>query len=244
MNSDEAKQILLLYRPGTADAEDPSVAEAITLARQDPELTAWFEQHQAFQKAMRVKFRQIKAPEHLKLELLAGTKIIRPTVWWQRPAWLAAAAAIALLIGYLAFRQRPYIPDHFVDFRNMVVAKAEGQYGMDFETSDMEQLRNHFAAKGAPADYHLPQGLQKAQLLGGVKLSWRTHPVSMICMRTSDSTNVWLFVTERGALKDAPFGKRKFDKVDQLFTAGWVEGERIYVLAAPDERGFEGKYFY
>jgi uncharacterized membrane protein YbaN (DUF454 family) len=243
VNSDEAKQILLLYRPGTADAEDPSVAEAISFARQDPELATWFEQHQAFQKAIRAKFRQVKAPEHLKLELLAGANVIRPAVWWQQPAWLAVAAAIALLVGYLAFWQRPYIPDHFADYRKMMVAKAEGQYGMDLTTSDMEQLRKHFLQKGAPADYNLPQGLQNAQVLGGVRLSWRTHPVSMVCLRTSDSTNVWLFVTDRSALKDAPAGQRKFDKVDQLLTASWTEGDQLYVLAAPDERDFEQKYF-
>lgn len=243
MNRNEAEEILLLYRPGTADADDPVVAEAISFARQDPDLAAWFKQHQAFQKAMRAKFREIEAPAHLKLAVLRESKIIRPAVWWQRPAWLAAAAAIALLAGYLAFWQRPYIPDHFADFRKMMVAKAEGLYGMDWETHDMEQLRKLLAEKGAPADYHLPQKLQNALLLGGVKLSWRAHPVSMVCMRTADNTNVWLFITERSALKDAPVGKRKFEKVDQLLTASWTDGERIYVLAAPYERGFEGKYF-
>lgn len=243
MNRDEAKEILLLYRPGTADADDPAVAEAIAFARQDPDLAAWFKQHQAFQKAMRAKFREIETPGHLKLAVLTETKIIRPAVWWQRPAWLAAAAAIALLLGYLAFWQRPYIPDHFVDFRNMMVGKAEGLYEMDWQTSDMEQLRRRFAEKGAPADYRLPPGLQKAQLLGGVKLSWRTHPVSMVCLRTPDKTNVWVFVTDRSALKDPPPAQRKLEKVDRLKTASWTEGDRIYVVAAPDESGFEGRIF-
>ena len=35
MNRDEAKNILLLYRPGTADAADPQIAEALALAKQD-----------------------------------------------------------------------------------------------------------------------------------------------------------------------------------------------------------------
>jgi hypothetical protein len=209
----------------------------------DPDLAAWFKQHQAFQKAMRAKFREIEAPAHVKMAVLAESKIIRPAIWWQRPASLAAAATIALLLCYLAFWQRPYIPDRFADLRKMMVAKAEGLYGMDWETSDMEQLRKRFTEKGAPADYHVPEKLQNARLLGGVKLSWRTHPVSMVCMRTADNTNVWLFVTDRSAMKDAPVGKRQYQKVDQLFTASWTDGERTYVLAAPDERGFEGKYF-
>ena len=60
MTRGAVKEILLLYRPGTADAEDPQVAEAIEFAKRDPELGRWFEQHQVFQAAMRAKFRQIE----------------------------------------------------------------------------------------------------------------------------------------------------------------------------------------
>jgi hypothetical protein len=66
VNSAEAKAVLLLYRPGAADAADPPMTEALELARQDPELGRWFEEHRAFQKAMRAKFRQIEVPAHLK----------------------------------------------------------------------------------------------------------------------------------------------------------------------------------
>ena len=69
MSSAEAREVLLLYRPGTAEAADPQMAEALELARQDPELGRWFEQHCAFQKAMRAKFRQIEVPVHLKTSL-------------------------------------------------------------------------------------------------------------------------------------------------------------------------------
>jgi hypothetical protein len=39
---EQAKHILLLYRPGTADWQDPDVAAAIDLARRDLDLAAWF----------------------------------------------------------------------------------------------------------------------------------------------------------------------------------------------------------
>jgi hypothetical protein len=70
VTSIEAREILVLYRPGTADAADPQMAEALALARQEPELGRWFEQHRAFQKAMRAGFRQIEVPAHLKASLL------------------------------------------------------------------------------------------------------------------------------------------------------------------------------
>lgn len=77
MRSEEAKQILLLYRPGSADDQDPQVARALDLAREDPELSCWFHQHCAFQERVRAKLRQIKVPKHLKQALLARRKVVR-----------------------------------------------------------------------------------------------------------------------------------------------------------------------
>ena len=70
MNRSEAREVLLLYRPGTADAADPQIAEALELAGSDPELGRWFDQHRAIQKAMCAKFQQIEIPSHLKASLL------------------------------------------------------------------------------------------------------------------------------------------------------------------------------
>lgn len=71
MNRDEAKQVLLLYRPGTAEAEDPEIVAAMEVARRDPELGAWFHQHVQFQTYMRGKLRAIEVPRRLKTRLLA-----------------------------------------------------------------------------------------------------------------------------------------------------------------------------
>src|SRR5262249_32695874 len=38
MNSEQAKEILIIYRPGTADREDPDIAAALELAKADTEL--------------------------------------------------------------------------------------------------------------------------------------------------------------------------------------------------------------
>ena len=62
MNRDEAKSILLLYRHGTADADDPQIAEALALAEHDPELKDWLVEHCARQIVLREKFRQIPVP--------------------------------------------------------------------------------------------------------------------------------------------------------------------------------------
>jgi hypothetical protein len=81
----DAQDILLLYRPGTLDGEDPQIAKAIEFAAQDLELTQWFKQHQAFQAAMRLKFRQIEIPAHLKVALL--TRVLIPEACRLAPIW-------------------------------------------------------------------------------------------------------------------------------------------------------------
>ncbi len=78
MNREEAKQVLLLYRPGTEDAEDPQVKAAMELVAQEPELRHWFTEHSKFQIAMRSRFRELDVPGHLKAALLARTKIEAP----------------------------------------------------------------------------------------------------------------------------------------------------------------------
>jgi uncharacterized membrane protein YbaN (DUF454 family) len=243
VSPDQAREILLLYRPGTADAEDPEIIEAMAVARRDPQLARWFEDHVAFQSAMRASFRQIAVPDQLKLELLTGHKLIRPPAWWQRPVWLAAAAAVVLVLGLAAFWLRPAVPDRFANFQEMMVSKAENvAYAMDWPTNDMPALRAALATRGAPANYDVPKGLASLQLTGGTALTWRANPVSMVCFDRGDKQMVFLFVMKRSALKDPPPGKPLVAKIDTMMTVSWTTGDQTYVLAGPEEANFLQKY--
>jgi uncharacterized membrane protein YbaN (DUF454 family) len=245
LNRAEAKEILLLYRPGTRDGEDPQIIEAMQMARQDPELGTWFEQHQAFQLAMRAKFKEIAVPDHRKLALLAGQKIVRPSVFWQRPVWLAAAAIFVALLGLSIFWLRPSVPDRFSHYRETMISAAVRMYGMDLETNDLTQLGRFFAKSGAPTDYELTQGLARLQLKGGGLLRWRGNPVSMVCFDSGSSNTLFLFVMKRSALKDPPRASTSnadLAQVDGLITASWSKGDDSYVLAGAPEPQFEEKY--
>jgi hypothetical protein len=245
LNRAEAKQILLLYRPGTGDAEDPEILAAMELARHDAELGKWFERHQAFQSSMRAKFRQIEVPAALKAELLAGRRVLRPYVFWQRPVWLAAAAIFVLLLSVVALLLRPSVPDRFSNYRESMVSAAVRVYGMDLETNDMNQLRKFIAQKGAPADYELTQGLERLQLRGGGLQRWRGNPVSMVCFDRGGNKMLFLFVMKRAALKDPPppaTSEAELAKVDGLMTASWSRGDDSYVLAGAEEPLFAEKY--
>jgi hypothetical protein len=234
----QAKEILLLYRPGTTDAEDPEVVEALALARHDRELARWFDQQQAFQIAMRAKFRQVKVPEHLRVALLASQKVVPlPVAWWQRPAWLAAAAVILVFLGLAAFWSKPQKPDTFADYLKKMVWTAENPYFMDLTNSDMRVLRATLAEKRAPTGYALTPGLQKLPLTGGAALKWRNNTVSMLCFDRGNKQMVFLFVLQRSALKDPPPETPKVVSVDELSTASWSQGELTYVLAGRKEAG-------
>src|SRR6185369_7847394 len=101
MNRDEAKKILLLYRPGRAEERDAEIGQALEQVERDPDLRRWFEQTSRFHEAFAEKLQQIPVPAELKEAILAKRRIVRP-IWWQQPVWLAAAAAIVILLSLAA----------------------------------------------------------------------------------------------------------------------------------------------
>ena len=242
MTPRQAKEILLLYRPGTADAEDPEVVAAVELARRDPELARWFEQHCAFQNALRAKLRQMEVPAHLKGALMAKQNIIRPPVWWRRPVWLSAAAAVLLLLGLVGIWLRPEKPDRFANFRARMVSTALREYRMDVVTNDMRQLRQFIAGKGASAEYQLTKGLEKLELTGGGCLQWRSNPVAMVCFNRGDNQMLFLFVMKRSALEDPPGETPQSSTATVLQTVSWSRGDYTYLLAGPEDPEFLRKY--
>jgi len=233
VTSQQAKEILALYRPD-AGAADPQMAEALEQVQRDPELRRWFEQHRAFQAAMRAKFRQIPVPQHLRETILASNPIVRP-VWWQRRAWLATAAALALLLALSALWLAPRSNNRFSEYRSRMVRDALRQYQMDVVTNDLREVRQFVAQRGAPADYAVTNGLETLSVTGGGCLNWRGHPVAMTCFDRGDSQMVFLFVIARSALKDAPPAARQLAKVNKLLTASWTEGNKTYLLAGPQD---------
>lgn len=246
MSPAQAKEILVLYRPGAGDERDPEIAEALQLAKVDPELREWFAQQQAFQSSIQARFREIQVPERLKLALLQSGKTVRPPLqFWQQPVWIAAAALFVALLSLTLVWFRPAVPDRFSHYRQSMVTAAVRMYGMDVVTSDPQQLRQFIAQRGAPADYDVTSGLAKLQLKGGGLLRWRGNPVSMVCFDRGTGSTLFLFVMKRSAVKDPPpatNGHADFAQVDGLTTASWTQGADTYLLAGPAEPDFARKY--
>jgi hypothetical protein len=240
VNRDEAKTILLLYRHGTADADDPQIAEALALAERDRELKDWLVIHCAREFVLREKFRQIAAPAGLKEQIISEQARQGKMIFWRQEFSLAAAAAaIILLFGVLAFFlfQKTETDGTLAVYQNQMAGVALRGYAMDLMTNDPVPIRAYLAQKQAPADFVLPAALKEAALAGCAVEGWQDKKVSMICFRTAKAVaaggqgDLWLFVVDHASVKNAPAGVApQFSKVNRLITATWTQDGKLYVL--------------
>jgi uncharacterized membrane protein YbaN (DUF454 family) len=256
VNHDEAKNILLLYRPGTADADDPQIAGALALAKREPELARWLEDHSTRQEALRSKFRQITVPAGLKEQIISESAARAMTISRQRRNTVfAAVAAMASVVILLIVLSSSWLPHRQNDdntlaiYQNQMVRIALNPYGMDLTTNDSEQVRAYLATRQAPADYDLPPALQKAAFIGCAVEGWQNVKVSMICFRTgkplppNQSSDLWLFVVDRASLKGAPESSQpRFAAVKGLITAVWAQGDRVYLLGTEGDESAIRKF--
>lgn len=231
---------MLLYRRGTADAEDPEIAGALELAIQDPVLTRWLAEHRAQQEALRSGIRKIAVPAGLK-EQIISEQAARAKVGVRRQRMVFAMAAFVILAA-LAILTPRWFPhrqsdDTYAIYRNRMAGVALRGYGMDLTTNSPESVRAYLAQNQAPADYILPGPLEKTAVAGCAIENWQGAKVSMICFRTGNplppgqQSDLWLFVIDRSRVKDAPpADSRQYAQVSRLRMVTWTDGDRLYVL--------------
>ena len=239
MTRNEAKAILLLCRPDTADAEDPQVAEALAAARQDQELADWLERQRAEQRLLRQQFRKFTAPAGLKEQIISEQAAQKTrTSRWPKvavPALAALAVAIALATVWLALRGPA--ENTLAIYQNRMAGIALRGYAMDLVTNDTASIRAFLAQHHAPSDFVLPKPLQKTTLAGCAVEDWQGVKVSMICFRTGkpmakdSASDLWLFIVDRSAVKHvSDSGTPDIATVNRLITATWSAGNKLYLL--------------
>ena len=257
MTLDQAKQILLAWRPGHPEETRGELAEALSLARRDPALGAWLARHQSFQQGVQRRFQSITPPADLTRRILdrgtataahkrnSGAAVRGPRSWWQRPAWLAAAAAVVLLLcwcGPLLLRKQEAEQAGFATFRSRMVGLVLRQYSMDIVTNDMVQIRQFLAQRQAPADYVLPGDLQALPVSGGGVLSWRDQRVAMVCFDTPETGTLFLFVVPASSVQSPPESTPRYEQVSRLMTASWSRQGKTYIAATSGDRAALQKY--
>lgn len=243
MNSHEIKTILLAWRPGHGDLRDAEVAAALEQAKRDPALNEWLEQHASFQRAVARSFQQVPVPDDLRARILARPRNIVQVPWWRRPGWMAAAAAVVLLLGLAVWWFQPLPEDSLSVFRSRMVKTVLRQYAMDIVTNDMVQVRAHLESHQAPSNYVLPGKLGRQPVTGAGVLSFGREKVSMVCLESVSQGTLFLFVVNRDSLKGSAPDAVEFVQVSKLMTATWNQGGLTYVLAGSGGRGALERYF-
>ena len=256
MNRDEAKHILLLYRPGTADASDPQIIEALALAQQDAELGRWFAEHCARQEILRAKFREIPVPAGLKEQIVSEHAALARSATQRRNVLVGVLAVAAIVVALLVV-SRTLIPrgagtkdyNTLANYQGQMIAIASSAYTMDYATNDLTQIRAYLAKNHAPADYTLPTSLEKTAATGCAIESWGNANVSMICFRTGKPLppklpgDLWLFVVDRAAVKGAPTSTSpRFTQINRIITATWTRGDKLYLLGTEGDEQTIRKY--
>lgn len=242
MNNEEAKLILQAYRPGGQDANDPQFREALEQAQRDPELARWFANEQALDSRISAKLKaSVTPPAHLKSQLLAQRKIVRPVAWWRQPAWqLAAAACVALLVTIAAVWLKPGHSPGFAQYRNEMAEFAGHKLDrLDLMSHDVAEVRRWLSQKESHGDLVIPAGLDGRPSLGCRLLEWKGQKVSLICFELANKQVAHLLVIDRTALKGAPTESPVFNQVGDVATVSWSRGDKTYVVASKGGSQFE-----
>ncbi len=243
MTRDEAKFILLRYRPGTSDAEDPPIQEALALANSDAALAEWWTQQVTRQHLMRDTFRQIKAPAGLKEQIISEQRAAGRMSEHRRQFGTALVAVVIVLTatisGFIWHTLRPAPDNTMAVFEQEMTRTALRGYVMDLQTNDAEAIRAFFRDRQAPSDYTLPRSLQQIALVGCSVETWQAVKVSMLCLATGARTapgaqnDLWLFVVDQKSVTDAPGDSRPHPfKISRLAGETWSDHGKLYLLAS------------
>jgi hypothetical protein len=238
MDSGEAKKILQLYRPGTTDALEPQMAEALQVVQSDPELAHWFADHCGVYIAIRGKLKQIEVPADLKRRILLENAGRRRIIPFNRPAvWLAAAAAIVLLASAAWMFLKPGKGDSFAAYKQREVLQVQRGYAMTMTSTNLNEIREFLRAGHSVADYALPKGLENLAGTGCAPLHWHGKPVAMVCFNAGPKKDLFLFVASRSGFSNPPPpGPPQFDRIHRLMTASWSAGNKVYILAGAGDQ--------
>ena len=244
MNREEARLLLQTYRHGGQDAEDPQFAEALALAKRDPELAAWFARQQKFDALVSDGLRQVRAPSHLKAQILArGPKEknegpsflgwLQNLISFRSPVSWAAAAAVLIFLGLAVFLKHPEDSAHFADYSaQMVHVAVTDVHHLDVENKHMTQVVAWLAEHHGENKFNLPVALNGASGLMGCRvLDWHGQKISMLCYGLSSSGHIDLFVAEAKVFSDAPpEDKPQFASSGGMPTASWSHGGIAYLM--------------
>ena len=250
MNNNEAKFILSAYRPGGRDAGDPGMATALAQAKSDPVLGAWFARERAHDAAVAWKLRAVVPPVELREAILTGARVsggaarevggeragpkVRPTqrrAWWAQPGWLAAVAAVAVLVSLAAWRMTPVRGEAFEEFAVNFVDKG---FMLQKRGADVASLKVWLGEQRGPLPEALPAKFAELRALGCRTLTFKGQDVSLMCFeRGGKEFHVFVARREGVDAAGAERGPRFLDgQKGGHVAATWADAKNRYVVVS------------
>lgn len=246
MDKQEAKLMLQSYRPGGRDADDPAFAEALALARQDPELGAWFQRECELDAAISDRVRQESVPADLRQAILAGHRSQRRVgigtsrAWWRSPALAWAASVVILLAAGFYFRDRSRtglaVPMSITAYRNAMAANLNAGFVFDVRNNQPDQLREWLTKNGICRNLELPEILRNSTAIGCKVFEYDNLKPALICFTLPDKQVVHLFVVEAKAFDGSWVGPdASICRSDRWNVCYWRNEEQVFLLMSGSE---------
>lgn len=188
MNNAEAKFILQGYRPDGADAGDATFCAALEQAQNDPALGQWFARQQAFDAAVSAKLARVPVPADLRAAILAGAHVTTAgashRAWWNRPAWMAVAAGVTVLLA-AGVALWPKQAAAFSDFALADTNLSALHGGHGHESNELQAVLNDPATR---LGQRLPINFANLHETGCRTIGFKGHDVLELCFKRN---GVW-----------------------------------------------------
>jgi hypothetical protein len=238
MSPDEAEMMLTCRRPGGRDDGDAAIAEALEAVGADPAAVERWRREESLDAAIGERLRSVDPPDALLSSILLGGKLARRRRWWQRPAWLAGAAAMAISVP-VALTLRPGKPVfaavRLADFTAATTEKLNAGPSIQPLTT-FDDVMAYLAGRGKGGPVPVPDNLCHAPggTVGCEIFEWRGREVTLICFNAGKAGTVHLFTVDAAALEDRPGGPI-YQPSNGWQTRSWIKDGSLMVLAGNEK---------
>ncbi|SDT87227.1 hypothetical protein SAMN05444156_0283 [Verrucomicrobium sp. GAS474] len=246
LTPEEARRLLRAARANGADDADPAFAEALALARRDPELARWLAEERRVDLHVTGRLAETfptAAPDpDAKAALLARMRsaeprpVAIPVPLLRRPRAYAllALAAVAIAAAALLPLLRPSYASYEGELAEQIACGEVTQ--LAHESPDVATLEHWLAANHAPSPIVLPGSLQAVPSLGCRTFNWKGRQVGQVCFTLENGKIVHLFVIRDAGWRPATAppqgqGHSQFNRHGDWTLASWRDGATTYVLA-------------
>jgi hypothetical protein len=258
MTTQEASQLLRLYRPEQGLENIPQMREALAMAASDPALHALIGSDAAFDAAMTARLRTSPVPDGLQSDLLNGLASLRPPalaessryIGWFHFLSLGAAAIITISLAlFFTYWYEPGPLPAPVEFAEVdetldpVISTADQLYAAlqpKMRGQPANVMREFLISNGGALPQSMPPGFSWESSRACDIVDINGALVSVICFESPDKSGMLhLFTFRRSDFPHAQTARQPMvrEREGASCCATWADDDGIHVLYS--EKGQE-----